>query len=481
MKKTKKFILIALLFSLCLAVFGQIGCSNFSSNNQVYVLSIQKTDTVGFVDVYTITYSDGTTSTFEITNGADGEDGEDLNISDIYQKYLESHPDVTYEDFLKEVLSVDYSDNALAINKALKSSAKIYTEFTETFILGGGWDGWGGQTIKETAIYLGSAVVYMIDNEYTYFITNYHVVYDSSAIEQDKIAKKIVVYLYGSEGEPLSTSEKDANGCTKYDYGDYAIECKYVGGSITADIAIVKASNADVEKINDDASPVTFAEDYHVGETAIAIGNPEGEGLSVTEGVVSVDNEYINLSIDGTARSYRSIRIDTAIYSGSSGGGLFNTEGKLLGITNAGDGTNQNVNYAIPVEIVKSAAENIIFYARSGGKNAKEITLGITVESSNSKYVYNEKLGYGKIVEDVYIKTVENNSISKTMGISVGDKIISFSINGNVHIINRYFEIGDILMQIRSGDIISINYERDGTTATSSTYTVKDNDLSNIA
>lgn len=37
------------------------------------ILSIQKTSTVGLVDTYTITFTDGTTTTFDITNGEDGE------------------------------------------------------------------------------------------------------------------------------------------------------------------------------------------------------------------------------------------------------------------------------------------------------------------------------------------------------------------------------------------------------------------------
>jgi hypothetical protein len=36
------------------------------------ISSIVKTSTVGLVDTYTITYTDGTTSTYEVTNGADG-------------------------------------------------------------------------------------------------------------------------------------------------------------------------------------------------------------------------------------------------------------------------------------------------------------------------------------------------------------------------------------------------------------------------
>lgn len=38
--------------------------------------SVVKTATAGLVDTYTITYTDGTTSTFDVTNGRDGEDGQ---------------------------------------------------------------------------------------------------------------------------------------------------------------------------------------------------------------------------------------------------------------------------------------------------------------------------------------------------------------------------------------------------------------------
>ncbi len=463
--KIKSKLLFVLTLFLLIACLGLLGCNE---KDQLYVVSIIQTQNDELGASYIVTYSDGSTSILQANE-------RDITIDDIYEKYLELNPNATYEEFLKNVLTVNVSNNTTSINKALKSSAKIYTEFTQNYRLT------PFQTTIETAIYLGSAVVYKIDEEYTYFITNYHVVYNYSATEQDKIAKKIVVYLYGSEGEPVSTNAQGSDGCTIYDYGAYAIDCEYVGGSITADIAIVKAKNSDVNKINDDVLAIDFADGYNVGETAIAIGNPEGEGLSVTEGIISVDNENIALAIDGVARYYRSIRIDTSIYSGSSGGGLYNVNGKLIGITNAGDGEDQNVNYAIPVEIVKASVENIMFYAQRGEKNAKKITFGITVESRNSKYVYDQAYGQGKIVEEVYIVSTLDGSISKQLGLEAGDKITCIIINGTNYLIDRYFEISDLLLKVKSGDVIAINYERDGANAKSIDYLVTDEDLSIIA
>ena len=245
---------------------------------------------------------------------------------------------------------------------------------------------------------------------------------------------------------------------------------------IQNNIAIVKAKTSDVQAINENVKAITFAKDYCVGDTAIAIGNPEGEGISVTEGIVSVDNEYIYLAIDGTSRAYRSIRIDTSIYSGSSGGGLFDIDGNLIGITNAGEG-DDHVNYAIPLEIVESAVQNIMYY----GNNAKIITLGIEVVSSNSKYVFDAEKGCGEIVETITINKVNSNSISEKLGLKKDDVLISFIVNDVEYSINRSFNISDILFVIRSGDKISFKISRSSQETTTATYNVVESDLNQVA
>ncbi len=486
--KNKRSLIFTLILTFVIALTCLSGCNLYSNYDAKTIVSIEKTQTDGLKDIYTIIYSDGSEYSFEITNGKngvdgkdgengvdgkDGENGQEISIDDIYAKYLETNPDKTYEEFLREVLEVNSTSNTVSINKSLQSSAKIYTEFTvtESYKLNPMY------TTKETAVYLGSAVVYKVDSDYTYFITNYHVIYNSSALEQNKKAKKIVCYLYGSEGEPRKTNNKDENSCTIYDYGQYGISCEYVGGSITADIAIVKAKTSDVKAINENVKTITFADSYCVGDTAIAIGNPEGEGISVTKGIVSVDNEYISLAIDGTTRTYRSIRIDTSIYSGSSGGGLFNEDGKLIGITNAGDVEDQNVNYAIPLEIVKSTVENIMHY----GGSAKKIALGIEVLSSNSKYVFDQEKGEGKIVETITVSNVTSGSISEKLGLQVGDVLVALVVDDIEYTINRSFNIGDALFTVRSGDKISFKIIRSGQEKSSLIYTVLESDLTVVA
>ncbi len=465
----------------------------------VSIVSIKKTSTQGLVDTYTIYYSDGSESTFEITNGKDGkdgqnglngvdgkdgengedgqdgkdgEDGSDITALELYETYKSIYgDDLTYAEFLSLYLTFDdeTSSGHNIINSCLRSTGKVYAQFTES-------DG--------IAAYAGACVIYRIDADYTYLITNYHVIYDKAATTSTKTAEKVYCYLYGSEDYP--TQKVDiSTGNLVYDYGDYAIECEYIGGAITSDLAIIKAKTEDVLAINADAQAITFAENYYVGETAIAIGNPNDMGISVTEGIVSIDNDFISLDIDGTSRKYRSIRIDTALYGGNSGGGLFNARGELIGIANAGNTTEQNINFAIPIEIVKATVESIMYYHEDGDSTtngAYKIALGVTVVAANSKYVYDAELGFGSVKEDLLIDDLTTTGIAYKIGLEAGDIITSMVINGEKFELDRYFDIGDLLITLTSGEKFYFFYiDKDtGTEQKTSVYSVSDRDLSKI-
>lgn len=78
-----------------------------------------------------------------------------------------------------------------------------------------------------------------------------------------------------------------------------------------------------------------------VGARVYAIGAPQGLELSLFEGIVS----SLRSVPGGTL-----IQTTTAISPGSSGGGLFDDNGRLIGITTFYLANGQNLNFAIPVE-----------------------------------------------------------------------------------------------------------------------------------
>jgi hypothetical protein len=84
-----------------------------------------------------------------------------------------------------------------------------------------------------------------------------------------------------------------------------------------------------------------------VGEPVYAVGAPQGLELSLSEGIVS--------QLRGGPPPL--IQTTVAISQGSSGGGLFNAEGELVGITTFYLKDSQNLNFAVPVEWIGEVAE----------------------------------------------------------------------------------------------------------------------------
>jgi len=102
------------------------------------------------------------------------------------------------------------------------------------------------------------------------------------------------------------------------------------------DIAIIEVSG-----FSSVAIPVRTANTLQVGERVYAIGAPKGLELTLSEGLISALRPYEGgLVIQTTA----------PVSHGSSGGGLFDTEGNLIGITTFGVLDGQNLNFALPIE-----------------------------------------------------------------------------------------------------------------------------------
>lgn len=268
------------------------------------------------------------------------------------------------------------------------------------------------------------------------------------------------------------------------EYGSGALACEYVGGSATADLVLLRVSTEELRRINAGAVAVQFAEDYRVGKTAIVIGNAEGLGTSVTEGIVSVDRENVSLSdVDGVTRTYQLMRVDAAAYGGNSGGGVFDAEGKLIGILNSGSREAQNINFAIPVETVAGVTENIYYYATDGDDSTEgvyKVTLGVTVQYDNSRYEYDASTGYGSIRETITVQGVTGGSLADEMGLQSGDVLQSVTIDGKTYSIDRQYDLDDALYRLQPGESCSFTYLRGGKVCESSTVLAEAGDCSAI-
>ena len=89
------------------------------------------------------------------------------------------------------------------------------------------------------------------------------------------------------------------------------------------------------------------ADSLHIGETVFAIGSPRGMELTISNGIVSGFRE---------ANGGMKLVQTTAPFSpGSSGGGLFDDQGRLVGITTLIAKDSQNLNFAVSAQYIPSA------------------------------------------------------------------------------------------------------------------------------
>lgn len=319
------------------------------------------------------------------------------------------------------------------------SAVSVYCTFTVS--------SWGGTSEASSA---GSGVIYQLDKESgdAYIITNYHVVY--SADSREKISNRIDVFLYGME------------------YLDYAIPATYVGGSLNYDIAVLKVEKSELLKASN-AAAITPADSNKivVGGSAVAIGNPEAGGISVTRGIISVDSEEFTMTgaDNRTEVTFRAIRIDAAVNSGNSGGGLFNSSGQLIGIVNAkivAEGI-EGIAYAIPSNIAIGVAQNIIDNSQKEGytDGVWKCLLGVMVRSTNIRTVVDADSQTVNVREDVVVDSINAGSITEG-ALQVGDIVKSVRMGDKTYEVTRSFVVVDAMLSARVGDTVVLTVLRDG-------------------
>lgn len=98
-----------------------------------------------------------------------------------------------------------------------------------------------------------------------------------------------------------------------------------------------------VDSLQAPAVETRRSEGLQVGDKVYAVGAPEGLELTFTEGIVSALRAWPDGQI---------IQTTAAISHGSSGGGLFDSQGNLVGITTAMVEEGQALNFAVPGEWV---------------------------------------------------------------------------------------------------------------------------------
>lgn len=428
-KKKRNIGLWILVFLLTVALVAEPFVLGMVRGEPVSVVG-SKINDAGELVLY---YSDGSSENLGVVVGADGKDGADGKNGMDGQNGLNGINGT-------DGVTTSTSNVATAAALGLRSAVSVWCTFYE--------EGWRGNVTEYYSA--GSGVIYQINKSEgdAFVITNYHVVFDVNSRAENGIAEEIILYLYGSE---ISGRE---------------INATYVGGSQYYDIAVLRIEDSQVLRDSDAvAATVADSDAVQVGSTAIAVGNPEGGGISTSSGVISVDSEYITMTAaDGmTSVSYRVMRIDTAVNSGNSGGGLYDDRGRLIGIVNAktiDDGV-ENIGYALPSSSVVAVADNIIDYCfETDCESVQRAMLGVTVLTKDSYAKFDADTGMSTIVETVEIYEVTQGKLGEVF--QIGDVLVSVTVGGTTKQVTRQHHIIDMLMTARPGDKVTFEVLRNG-------------------
>jgi S1-C subfamily serine protease len=155
-------------------------------------------------------------------------------------------------------------------------------------------------------------------------------------------------------------------------------ETVFVAGDVESDVCLLKIINPDSVKFK----PVTFANSDNVGfgDKGYILGFPGGATLSpiITEGLISAPNVRTK-----TANGYTNscIQTDATANPGSSGGGLFDSSGRVIGLVTSKYAVNnyEDTIYCVPSTTIEKVV-NRLFYIGYVSRPTLGITFTMTSE-----------------------------------------------------------------------------------------------------
>lgn len=212
----------------------------------------------------------------------------------------------------------------------------------------GGFIGFSSRTVNDSITSAGTAFFINSDG---YLMTNAHVI----SLENEE------------RYNDLTYTSRDIK--INYADSDIYFDVEIVAYDTHLDLAILKLKEG---YTIDNLKYVTFfnmtspeSEDFnsdeaiklYYGETVVAIGNANGYGISVTQGVVSAP--YRNFTSRGI--NTVAIQTDAAINEGNSGGPLANKFGAIIGINSfkTVTSTSESLGFAIPSYIAMSYIDSV--------------------------------------------------------------------------------------------------------------------------
>ncbi len=188
------------------------------------------------------------------------------------------------------------------------------------------------------------------------------------------------------------------------------LKAKLVGTDTKTDIALLKVESK---------TPLPFvafgdSDLMRVGDWVVAMGNPLGQGFSVSAGIVSARNR----ALSGTYDDF--IQTDAAINRGNSGGPLFNMDGQVIGVNTAilsPNGGSIGIGFSMASNVVSKVVDQLKQFGET-----RRGWLGVRIQDVTPDVA--EAMGLadakGALITDV------PDGPAKDAGMISGDVIVSF-------------------------------------------------------
>ncbi len=260
-----------------------------------------------------------------------------------------------------------------------------------------------------------------------HIVTNYHVVHG---------AKKLLVSLHDGQSVPA----------------------KVVGIEPRKDIAVLRLLPKD-KKLNlaqYKLLGIAKSNELHVGQNAIAIGNPFGLDRTMTKGIISALNRRIPGVGGVTIRDM--IQTDASVNPGNSGGPLLNSQGELIGMNTviySNSGNSAGIGFAVPGDDIKRIADQII-------QNGHVLQPGIGIQ------VFHNQISRQWGIKGVIVGEVMPKGPAAKVGlrptyrngyghINMGDVIIAIDKQA----VKNYDDLYNIMAEKKIGQMIALTIVRD--------------------
>ncbi len=184
------------------------------------------------------------------------------------------------------------------------------------------------------------------------------------------------------------------------------------------------------------------------GDVVLAVGNPFGLGGTVTAGIVSARNRDINA---GPYDDY--IQTDAAINRGNSGGPLFDTDGKVVGVNTAiysPNGGSVGIGFAIPANLAKDITAQIKDHG-----NVRRGWLGVKIQRVTPEIA--QSLGL-EAAQGALVAEVTAGGPAAKAGLRQGDVILGYE--GKT--LRRMRDLPSLVAATRAGTVAKLELWRDG-------------------